>query len=37
MRSVAERVISNVDRLLRKDRLLYDSRLSFTTVSACHL
>ena len=26
MRSVADRVISNVDRILRKDRLLFDSR-----------
>ena len=30
MRSVAERVISNVDRLLRKDRLLFDSRFYYS-------
>lgn len=30
MRTVAERVISNVDRLLRKDRLLFDSRFYYS-------
>lgn len=30
MRSVAERVISNVDKLLRKDRLLFDSRFYYS-------
>ena len=30
MRSVAERVISNVDRLLRKERLFFDSRFYYS-------